>query len=68
MEIQSCVQGYWKHQRSCHAMITLAFVATGLAIFTAQVLSTGLRNHYRRESRGFAFARVENVYPKYRHE
>lgn len=49
-------------------MITLAFVATGLAIFTAQVLSTGLRNYYRRESRGFAFQRVENVYPKYRHE
>lgn len=47
-------------------MITLAFVATGLAIFTAQVLSTGLRNTYRRESRGFAFQRVENVYPKFK--
>lgn len=47
--------------------IGIIFALVFLAIFTAQVLSTGLRNTYRRESRGFAFQRTENVYPKYRH-
>lgn len=49
-------------------MITLTVLSIGLALFTAQVLHQAYRRAYRRESRGFAFQRVENVYPKYRHE
>lgn len=47
-------------------MITLTFALIGLAIFTAQVLHQAYRRAYRRESQAFSFARVENVYPKYK--
>lgn len=47
-------------------MITLTVLSIGLAIFTAQVLHQAYRRAYRRESQAFAFARVENVYPKFK--
>lgn len=47
-------------------LIGITFAAIMLAIFTAQVLHQAYRRAYRRESRGFAFARVENVYPKFK--
>lgn len=47
-------------------LIGLSFAAIMLSLFTAQVLHQAYRRAYRRESQAFAFARVENVYPKYK--
>lgn len=47
-------------------LVGASFAAIMLALFTAQVLHQAYRRAYRRESRDFAFQRVENVYPKFK--